>query len=77
MGDFRELPSRAMGNAVLLSDKGDPAALNNLAVLLYAEIANPQNYNEENVAVMLEKSARAGNATAFCNLDVLHENRGE
>ena len=26
---------------------------------------------------LFEKSARAGNATAFYNLDVLHENRGE
>ena len=29
------------------------------------------------MVALFEKSARAGNATAFYNLDVLHENRGE
>ena len=77
LGGFNELPSRAIGNTVLRSVTNDPVAWNNYAVLLYAEIANPQNYDEEEVAALLEKAARAGNATAFDNLDVLHENRGK
>lgn len=75
LGIFNELPSRAIGNTVLRSVADDPVAWNNFAVLLYAEIANPQGYDEEKVAVLLEKSARAGNETAFYNFGVLHENR--
>lgn len=77
VGVFNELPSRAIGNTALSSTEDDPAALNNYAVLLYAEIANRRGYNEEAVTVMLEKSAKLGNATAVYNLGVMAENRGE
>ena len=74
---FSNLPSLAIGNAVLAAERGDPAAINNYAVLEYAEIVNPGEYNEEGPTVLLEALAKAGNATAVYNLGVLAENRGE
>ena len=71
------LPFLAIGNTVLAAERGDPVALNNLAVLMYAEIVNPGEYSEEAVTVLLEALARAGNATATYNLGVMAENRGE
>ena len=74
---FSELPSRAIGNTVLNAMADDAEALNNLAVLLYAEIANPREYHEATVRVMLNRSAEKGNAMAKRNLSILRENKGE
>lgn len=74
---FLDLPSLAVGNTVLAAVRGDPAAANNLAVLLYAGVADPGEYEEEPVIVLLESAAKAGNATAVYNLGVLDENRGD
>ena len=73
-----ELPSRAIGNTILALLRGDPKALNNLAVLLYAEIVNPQDYDEGAVVQILRLAAlQGGEPTAAYNLGVLYENRGE
>lgn len=74
---FDELPSRAIGNAVLDAYAGKREALNNFAVLLYSEIANPKNYNESAVVALLDRAARLGCPTATYNLGVLYYNRGE
>jgi hypothetical protein len=74
---FWQLPSHDIGNAVLGAHAGDPAALNNMAALSYAEIANPLVYSEKAVAQRLERAMKLGCATAAYNLGVLHENRGE
>ncbi|MBP5543397.1 MAG: bacterial transcriptional activator domain-containing protein [Kiritimatiellae bacterium] len=74
---FSELPSRAIGNTVLNAMADDAEALNNLAVLLYAEIANPGEYHEATVLEMLNRSAEKGNAMAKRNLSILRENKGE
>lgn len=74
---FDELPSRAIGNAVLGAYAGKSEALNNFAVLLYCEIANPKNYDESAVVALLERAARQGCPTATYNLGVLYYNRGE
>lgn len=74
---FSELPSLAIGNTVIAAERGDPVAIHNLAVLMYAEIVNPGVYNEEWPTVLLESLAKAGNATAVYNLGVMAENRGE
>ena len=73
---FSELPSRATGNTVLRAFAGEADALNNLAVLLYAEVANPGDYSESQVLNLLERAAKTGNATARRNLEVFHWNRG-
>ena len=72
-----ELPSRAIGNTILAARRGDPKALNNLAVLLYAEIVNAQDYDEDAVVRLLRRAMQGGEATAAYNLGVLYENRGE
>ncbi|MBR4615950.1 MAG: hypothetical protein IKO55_10120, partial [Kiritimatiellae bacterium] len=74
---FRELPSRAFGNTVLAAFSGDAEAMNNLAVLLYAEVANSGRYKEAPVLDLLERSAAKGCKAARRNLGVFHENRGE
>lgn len=74
---FRELPSRAIGNTFISASDGDSNAINNYAVLLYAGVANPNDYEDDEVIELLECAAKAGNATALYNLGVLHENRGE
>lgn len=74
---FMQLPSHAIGNTVLRAWKGDADALNNLAVLLYAGVANPDAYDEKTVVELLERSIRKGNKTAAFNLKVLRENNGE
>jgi len=74
---FQELPSRAIGNAVIGALRGDSEALNNYAVLLYAEVANPHMYDEAAVIELLRRAMELGNATAAHNLGVLYENRGE
>ena len=74
--NFSELPSRAIGNTVLRAFAGESDALNNLAVLLYAEVANPGNYDESQGVGLLERAAKKGNATAKRNLEVLEWNRG-
>lgn len=74
---FDELPSRAIGNAVLGAYAGKSEALNNFAVLLYCEIANPKDYDESAVVALLERAARQGCPTATYNLGVLYYNRGE
>lgn len=74
---FRELPSPAIGNAVLGADAGDAEALNNLAVLLYAGVANPDEYCEAAVARLLRRAYALGCAQAGRNLGVLRYNRGE
>ena len=74
--NFSELPSRAIGNTVLRTFAGESDALNNLAVLLYAEVANPGNYDESLVVGLLERAAKKGNAAAKRNLEVLNWNRG-
>ena len=74
---FSELPSRAIGNTVLRAFADDAEALNNLAVLLYAEVANYAEYKESVVVDLLKRSAEKGCATALRNLEVLRYNRGE
>ena len=74
---FSDLPSLAIGNTVLAAERGDPVAIHNLAVLMYAEIVNPGEYSEEAVTVLLEGLARRDHALATYNLGVMAENRGE
>ena len=74
---FRELPSRAFGNTVLAAFSGDAEAMNNLAVLLYAEVANPGQYKDAPVVDLLQRSAAKGCETARYNLQVFYENRGD
>lgn len=74
---FDELPSRAIGNAVLGAHAGNAEALNNFAVLFYCGIANPKDYNENAVITLLRRSARLGCPVATYNLGVLYYNRGE
>ena len=62
---------------MLAAERGDPVAIHNLAVLMYAEIVNPGEYSEEAVTVLLEGLARRDHATATYNLGVMAENRGE
>ncbi len=68
---FHELPSKAIGNAVLGAMGGNADALNNLAVLLYAGVANPDAFDEKRVVRLLRRSAKLGNATAKHNLAIL------
>ena len=56
MDFFRELPSRAIGNAVLGADADDADAINNFAVLFYAGIANPGKYEESSVLRLLKRA---------------------
>ncbi len=56
---------------------GDAEAMNNFAVLLYCEIANPRAYDEERVWNLLFRAAMKGCKTAADNLSVLRYNRGE
>ena len=77
LASFCQLPSRAIGNVVLAAEAGDANALNNLAVLCYAGIANSGRYEESAVLKLLKASALKGNATAMYNVGVLFENRGE
>ena len=77
LASFRQLPSMAFGNAVIGADAGDAAAMNNLAVLLYAGIADYERYDESAVIKLLKRSAQLGNETAKRNLAILFENRGE
>ena len=74
---FSGLPSLVIGNTVVAAERGDPTAIGNLAVLMYAEIVNSGKYSEEAVTVLLEALANRGNATAVYNLGVMAENRGE
>ena len=74
---FCQLPSRAIGNVVLAANAGDANALNNLAVLLYAGIANPNQYDESAVIKLLHRAAKLGCLLADSNLKVLHYNHGE
>ena len=74
---FTDLPSLAIGNTVLAAERGDPEAIHNLAVLMYAEIVNPGEYSEEAVTVLLEGLAKRDHAMAVYNLGVMAENRGE
>lgn len=74
---FEELPSLAIGNAVLGAHAGNAEALNNFAVLFYSGIANPKDYDENAVVTLLRRSARLGCPAATYNLGVLYYNRGE
>ena len=74
---FQELPSRAIGNTVLAAFAGEADAMNNLAVLLYAEVANARAYKEATVIDLLKRAAAKGCAAAGRNLEVLRHNRGE
>lgn len=74
---LNELPSLAIGNSILKFFDGDPVACNNIAVLLYAGILNPCQYDEDAVTEFLEHAAKSDNATAVYNLGVMAENRGE
>ena len=74
---FSDLPSLAIGNTVIAAERGDPVAIHNLAVLIYAEIVNPGEYSEEAVTVLLEGLAKRDRAMATYNLGVMAENRGE
>ncbi len=74
---FQELPSRAIGNTVLAAFADEAEAMNNLAVLLYAEVANAHAYKEAVVIDLLKRAAAKGCATARRNLEVLRHNRGE
>ena len=74
---FQELPSRAIGNTVLAAFADEAEAMNNLAVLLYAEVANAHAYRESVVIDLLKRAAAKGCATATRNLEVLRHNRGE
>lgn len=74
---FDAPPARAVGNTVLAAARNEADAQNNLAVLLYGEVASPGDYEEPKVARMLMKSARQGNVTAMRNLAILYTNRGE
>ena len=71
------MPSRAIGNTVLAAFSGETDAMNNLAVLLYAEVANAHAYKEAVVIDLLKRAAAKGCATARRNLEVLRHNRGE
>ena len=62
---------------MLAADAGDANALNNLAVLCYAGIANPDQYDESAVIKLLRRAAKLGCLVADGNLRVLHYNRGE
>ena len=73
---FQDLPSRAIGNTVLAAFAEEADAMNNLAVLLYAGIANAHAYKEAIVVNLLERAAVKGCATAGRNLEVLRHNRG-
>ena len=77
LASFCQLPSRAIGNVVLAAEAGDANALNNLAVLCYAGIANPDQYDESAVIKLLHRAAKLGCLVADGNLRVLHYNRGE
>ena len=74
---FEELPSLAIGNAVLGAHAGDAESLNNFAVLFYSGIANPKDYDEDAVITLLRRAARLGCSAATYNLGVLYYNRGE
>ena len=74
---FRQLPSPSIGNTVLGADAGEADALNNLAVLLYAGIANPDHYDESAVVNLLRRAEKLGCSSARSNLEVLRYNRGE
>lgn len=74
---FDEMPTATIGKTVLGAIQNEANALNNLAVLNYAGIANPHNYDEAEVKKLLMRSAEQGNVTAMRNLAILHENRGE
>ena len=74
---FEELPSRAIGNAVLGAHAGNAESLNNFAVLFYCGIANPKDYDEKAVITLLSRSSRLGCPVATYNLGVLYYNRGE
>lgn len=74
---FDELPSRAIGNALLGAHADNAEALNNFAVLFYCGIANPKSYEEESVVTLLRQAERRGCPTAIYNLGVLYFNRGE
>jgi len=74
---FDELPSLAIGNAVLGAHAGNAEALNNFAVLFYCGIANPKDYDEKAVVALLHRSSHLGCQTATHNLGVLYYNRGE
>ena len=74
---FQELPSRAVGNTVLRAFAGDAEAMNNLAVLLYAEVANPFAYKEAPVIDLLKHAVEKGCTTAKQNLEILQYNRGQ
>ena len=76
LASFRQLPSMAFGNAVIGADAGDAVAMNNLAVLLYAGIADYERYDESAVIKLLKRSSQLGNETAKRNLAILFENRG-
>ena len=76
--DFlHEMPSRAIGNAIMGADAGDADALNNVAVLYYGGVLNSWQYDESSVLALLKMAAKKGNATAIYNVGVLFENRGE
>ena len=74
---FDGMPSCAIGNTVLRAYEGDAEAMNNLAVLLYAEVANRGSYSEATVVDLLSRAAEKGCKTASRNLEVLRYNRGE
>ena len=74
---FDELPSLAIGNAVLGAHVGNAEALNNFAVLFYCGVANPREYDEIAVITLLRRSSSLGCSAATYNLGVLYHNRGE
>lgn len=71
------LPTPAVAEAALGAIRGDAAALNNWAVLRYADVVDRQRYDEKGVLDDLMRSAVQGNVVAMRNLAVLHRNSGE
>lgn len=74
---FQVFPSRAIGNTVLAAFADEAEAMNNLAVLLYAEVAHVDDHKEATIVDLLERAAAKGCATARRNLEVLRSNHSE
>ncbi len=68
---FEEMPSRAIGETMLAAARHEPEAVNNLAVLMYAGICNPDRRSRPAVEKLLEFAAKGGCAEAAANLKAL------
>ena len=68
---FEDAPSEAIGETMLGAARHEPAAVNNLAVLMYAGICNPGHRSLPSVERLLEFAAKEGCAVADANLKAL------